>query len=230
MNNDVVTNTFKTLNEQGSFTTPFKLKRGSMSVERFLFPMCLMTAVLVSRVAFMAPKQEVKPQTSYEYSVEGQLSAFFPTSNRFRSVYANCLTMYGIQVNKKLDSRWELWSGLDFYSKSSKVKGDCCRSRIFFPNFNLGINYVGVSLPHIDVSLGLGGMSGMVFLENRSCCGREKESVYAAGGMIRCSTRWYFVPKLFADFFGAYSYQVAFFRHHVDMSGFRLGCGLGIRF
>jgi outer membrane protein len=166
--------------------------------------------------------------TSSELSLQLRSAAFFPSNNRFQDVYGNTLADFQIESSVALTNSIELWGNFDWLTKR---KGkNCCKSRVCVSNGSMGLKYFFPFHQKFRYYLGLGLVYGKIILHNKTCCEKENKSKYPFGVIAKSGIQYAFTDHLFGDLFLDYSYQPTHYHNTVDIGGFKLGLGLGLKF
>ena len=166
-------------------------------------------------------------ENANQTSLSARFATFFPQSSRFQKVYGQSVPVYGAQFNIQWDPSWQLWTGLDGYSKSSRKNSGNYSSTVTSFNLSGGVNYLFKPMPQLELNFGMGSILGLIHLNNRCSCTREKTTAIVAGGMGSLRARWSVHSSIFVTLFVDYSYQLSFLQNHVNVGGAKLGGGLG---
>ena len=161
-------------------------------------------------------------------TVEFRSAAFFHQSKKFQHIYKPVSADFQIEGTYALNCSFELWSELDYMEKSKKK--DCYHTKIQLTNFSLGAQYVRNLCAKLDLYVGIGASMVRIDLNDKSCCGNEKESKIAWGLLAKTGVRYWFANHWFFDVFADYLYQEVHFKKNVNVGGFKTGVGIGFSF
>lgn len=162
---------------------------------------------------------------AYEGTLQVRAAAFFPTSHKFTRVYGDVLPDYQAEAGLVFENPYELWTNVDWFTKHRSASS-CCKTRVDVTNGSFGVKYVFDNQFYV----GLGPTFGKIVLHNKTCCGNEHKSKFAAGLVVKSGFRYPVSTSLFLDVFADYLYQPVHFHHTVDVGGFKVGAGLGTYF
>ena len=163
-------------------------------------------------------------------SVEIRSAAFFHSSERFREIYGNSGTSYQLEASTKLYDYLDGWTNLDWFSKHGKSDGFNDPTRVSIVNISLGIKIPYQFSEQFTAYIGIGPSFSTIWLKNESQCGPETVSKLAVGGILKSGIYYFIYRSVFIDVFADYLYQPVNFETHVDIGGFKVGAGIGIKF
>ena len=167
-----------------------------------------------------------------EWQVEFRTAAYLPTSQRFRDVYGDAGVSYQAEVRKSFCCCFEGWGNFEYFSKHAQVRNCCGNTDIELSNFSGGVNYVVPFCECFRGYVGIGPSVARVKLHNRSCCFcEERITKVPVGGAFKSGIRYYMAGCGFLEVFADYLYlPVHYPEQHVNVGGFKLGGGVGLRF
>lgn len=183
-------------------------------------------------------------EASYFPKIEGKVSYFYPTSTLLRHIYQQGGVDYQIEASYKLVPSWDIFAGVDFFSKSGQSVGEKESTKIRITPIFVGVYY---HLPPFCLgqfsSNVYGGLAGTVHLlridnEPKSTLIRTHLERTGVGARFIVGWRTLFSDCLSATIFGdytlqkmsAYTAEAPIEGSHLELSGFRFGVGAGVNF
>lgn len=163
-----------------------------------------------------------------EVALEFRSSAFFHSNSKFRDIYGVADPAFGIELSKKFCCNYQAWVDVDY--SYSNTDSQCCRTDFKVLNTSFGINCVYSLGCSWDAYAGIGPAISWVKLKNETCCGRERFSRCAVGGVLKTGLYYHFCNNFFIDIFADYLYQPVNLGNSIDIGGLKLGAGIGTRF
>lgn len=161
-------------------------------------------------------------------TLELRVAAFIPTDQLFRKIYGDAGPSFQIELSSPLYWNTNGWVNFDYFTKSGHVHG-CGKSSIHIYNFSLGpkqyFKLNNFTLVYIGIGLNIAGVS----IHNKNCCGGH-DSKTSCGGILKTGINYYFYKDLFIDLFCDYLYQRIKFKRNANISGFKIGLGVGTAF
>jgi len=161
-------------------------------------------------------------------TIEFRTAAFFPTDNLFRHIYGTAGPSFQFEGAYRFCGCYQGWINLDLFTKTGHVK-HCGKTTIDIYNMSFGPKYLYPIYNCVDAYGGIGLSLARVHINNHSC-GNGKESKLGVGGILKSGINIYLDYNLVLDVFCDYLFQRARFRQNVDVGGFKLGAGIGVRF
>jgi hypothetical protein len=166
----------------------------------------------------------------FQSSIEIRSSAFFHSSKRFREIYGNAGASYQVEASTKIYDCFDGWANFDWFSKHGKSVGFNDPTRVSIANISLGIKSPYQFSEKFTAYIGIGPSLSKIWLKNKSHCSHENVSKWAIGGILKTGVYYFINKSIFIDVFADYLYQPVHFETHVDIGGFKIGAGLGIKF
>lgn len=175
-------------------------------------------------------------------SLEVRASYFRPTSKKVRKIYSDGWAVYGVRGSLNFCSNVQAWLGVDWSSNKGRSIGLKDRTQLRLVPITFGMNYLFNLTPCAQFYLGGGACYSILRIKDHSPYVKEHISKRTWGGIIETGINYYFTQCFFADLFVDYLFQRFCFsnshsgyssyveRHNVDVSGFRIGGGLGVSF
>lgn len=165
------------------------------------------------------------------FALEGELKVrggvFIPTSDLFRCIYGKAGGHVELEGAITVYDCYQAWANIDWFSKKGHSVGLCNPTSIHIPSFSFG-----VKAPY-DVSdctrlyLGLGPNFSWVRVKNKSMFGCERCSKGAVGFVAKSGVDFMVSECTFIDVYLDYVYQPVKFQCRQNVSGVRIGVGLG---
>lgn len=181
------------------------------------------------------------------WSAEFRIAWYSPSSHKFRKIYSNSLADYQIELSKKLFGNWDLWLDVDYATKKGHSTYFHDKTRITIVPIILGARY-SFDLCY-DFQLYLGAGVNYTFLRIHDDSHYVKKHVHKEqfGGTFKVGLKKYFCDCFFVDVFVDYFLQDFHFsgkdrlssssgserfvqRHSANLSGFKIGAGIGYTF
>jgi outer membrane protein W len=172
--------------------------------------------------------------------VEAKISAFFPSSKKVRRLYSKSMPYYELEISKKFCNNWQVGLSGGYVSKRGHAIG--CRNRTCFRliPLSLGLKYLYPFNPCINLYVGAGISWSFFKNKDHSPFVHETNNCDAVGGLFKIGFTYAVKECIFIDIFTEYLHQKFSFsrhykqhytvRHHLNMSGFTFGGGLGFNF
>jgi hypothetical protein len=178
---------------------------------------------------------------SYCFTIEGRASAYFPFENKVRRIYSTTWGFYEGEVDIPL------WWGFDGYFSAGYLEntgrslGLHNKTRLQMVPLTWGLKYFLEVMPCLDVYLGAGVVYSILNIHDHSYYVHQHISKNAVGGTAKLGALYFFYGNWFIDASVDYFYQRFSFkrshsekhyveRHDLDMSGIKLGAGIGLAF
>jgi len=169
---------------------------------------------------------------------EFRAAAFFPMGSKFRKIYGDV----GLSLQAEQARTWknhrnlEIWGNVEWIFMDGSPRRSCGSTDIDILNISLGFKAIGkVFRDILFLYAGIGPDVGIVFLENKMRCHkdrlREHECKIGIGGILKSGGQIYFTSNFYFDVFADYLYlPIHANGGHVDIGGFKVGGGLGIKY
>ena len=174
-------------------------------------------------------------------SIEARVNAFAPESGKVRDIYSNRWADYQVQFNYHYDQNWTLFTAVNGYSRNGHSLGlSHCTNLRLLP-LSLGLQYSINVLPCLDYYAGIGATYSFLHIHDHSQYVHEYIDKNTFGGIFKIGALYYICSNVFLDIGIDYLYQHFHFktshndcsyvqRHNLNLSGFKGGLGLGVRF
>lgn len=172
--------------------------------------------------------------------VEAKISAFVPSSKIIRRIYSDAIPYYELEVAKPFCNDWQVWLGVGYLSNDGHSIG--CENKTSFQlvPVTFGLKYLYSINPCMDLYTGAGACWSFFKNKDHSPFVHQNISNNALGGIFKLGFIYRIKEHVFIDIFTEYLYQNFSFKHHyedhytirnnLNMSGFKIGGGLGFNF
>ncbi len=176
-----------------------------------------------------------------DLSIEGRIAYYKPSSKRVQEIYSNGWADYQVEVSKDFFCNWRVWAGVSGFSKKGHSIGFNDPTRIQMIPVSLGVKYMYSLTPCTKIYLGGAGCYSFLKIRDHSDYVHQHIRKEEFGGLIQAGAYYYFSRCLYADVFVDYLFQHFHFSHShdsyyyvkrnsLDMSGFKVGAGIGCTF
>lgn len=175
-------------------------------------------------------------------SLEVRAAYFRPTSKKVRDIYSDGWATYEARGSVDFCNNLQVWLGLDWSHKEGRSLGLRDKTKLHLIPVTLGVKYVFDIAPCTQFYVGGGACYSFLKIHDHSPYVHQHISKRTWGGIAEAGATYYFGCNFFADIFVDYIYQKFNFsnsgsgyssyveRHDVDLSGFKVGGGLGVTF
>ena len=217
-------------------------------IKSFIYALIVTAALLVPFLPIMA----WDCCESLDISVEGRVAYFHPSSSKVRRIYGDGWADYQLEISKGVYENLRIWAGVNGFSRGGESKGfHHHHTRLQLIPINFGLKYY---IPFCtDFNFYLSGAASYSFLriKDNSHYVHEHTHKNGWGGLVqagitydfwRCAYVNLFAEGFFQEFdfhnshgssgYGSYNSSSSRFikRHKLDMSGYKLGVGIGYTF
>lgn len=177
-------------------------------------------------------------EASYFDGIKGELkvSAFFPSSKTVRRSYSNVIPYYELEFSRKVFCGFEGFFGVGIMHDKGDAKGSHKHNQFTLVPLTLGLKYTWPIESWIDFYLGAGATWAYLNAHNHYYNFHQKIDDSSFGGVFKtgfvsrcfnCFTIDVFVEYLSQPFcFHRDGPVVGNLKHHLNMSGFKLGAGI----
>lgn len=178
---------------------------------------------------------------SYGISATARVAYYHPESSRMRKVYANGFADYQLEIGKMIGCHWQVWTGVSGFSKEGHSTYSHNSTRLQLIPIYLGVKYFYNVSPCIDLYAGGAACYSMLRIKDHSHYVHEHTNKNAFGGLAQLGLNYYFTDCIFVNLFADYYFQHFHFkksdsysyyveRNSLNMSGYKLGGGIGFVF
>lgn len=173
--------------------------------------------------------------SAYPYEAEGKVGIFIPTTKRISEIFP-AMPFLEVEGRYRFDQCWEVWSGVGWIYGVGNSQGCKNRTTVQVVPFTLGVRQYICIAPTLDAFLGLGGVWSLYSEHDHSPDLHQHISKNQFGGIIQGGLQHCFAEGIFFTCSVEYLYQKFSFhkvyeehftyRHDVNMSGVKVGCGI----
>lgn len=167
-----------------------------------------------------------EPQSTLEF----RSAAFIPSSKLFREIYGNVGVSYQLEGSTKLYKCIDGWANFDWFNKHGESYKLEDPTKVRIANTSIGIKFSCRSFRRFTPYIGIGPNLSKIWLENKSQCCHESVSKWTVGGVFKSGICCCITKCSYLNFFVDYLYQPVHFDTNVNIGGFNIGAGLGIKF
>jgi len=169
-----------------------------------------------------------------------KVSAFFPTSKKICRIYSSVMPYYELEINKNFCENWQFWLGGGYVSDRGKALGCKTKTSMWLVPLSTGLKYLYPLNQCLNLYAGAGACYSLFHTKDSSRYVHKNNFQDTLGGIFKLGCFFNLTGQLFGDVSLEYLYQRFSFshhssrhytlRHHVDMSGFKIGGGIGCRY
>lgn len=177
---------------------------------------------------------------SREFSIEGKISAFVPSSKISRQLFASVMPYYELEVIKTLCNNWQAWLEVGYLTDTGRAIGCDNKTTFHVVPVALGLQYLYCIRDLWDFYAGAGMCVSFFKNKDYSDFVHQNISKQVVGGVFKIGFIYQSSSCVFIDLFAAYIHQNFSFkriypdhytlRNNFNMSGFKIGAGVGINF
>lgn len=177
---------------------------------------------------------------SLDFAVEGRVAYFKPSSKKVQEIYGNGWADYQVELSTGIGEHIRLWTGVSGFKESGRSLGLRDRTTLRLIPLNFGLKYFFCLTDCTKFYVGAALACSFLKIRDHSDYVQEHTSRTRVGGLFQAGWYYYFNEAFFADIFVDYYYQKFNFsksqnsynveRHDVNLSGFKMGGGLGYKF
>ncbi len=178
--------------------------------------------VLGFNIAFLSADVETR--------LELRAGAFIPNSSLYENIYGKLSPNFQLQSTIKCSDCFEYWTNFDWVVKHGHSIGFNDPTTVNIVNYSLGVNFLYDFGYRSTFYLGIGPSIGRIWVKNKSACLKEKIAKTFVAGVLKTGVYHDLSDYIFIDLFLDYLYQPVHFQKYVDIGGFRVGFGLGVKF
>lgn len=172
-----------------------------------------------------------------DWTVEGRVAYFYPTSRLIREIYPRGGADYQLEASRRVFCNWHLWGSFNYFTKKGHSLGLHDDTRINIYPFSLGVKYNFCFFKHFRPYVGAGATYTLLRIRDHSEHVKEHVHKNGFGLVIKSGINFPIINCIFLDIFADYYYQQMHFRsqpglyrHEVNLSGFKFGAGIGVAF
>lgn len=172
--------------------------------------------------------------------VNARVAYFRPESKKVRKIYADGWADYQLEVFQELCPNWQIWSGISGFSKKGHSLELHDHTKLQLIPLSLGLKYIYPFTCNLDGYLGVGACYSFLHIRDHSDYVEQHISRQDWGGVGQIGLYYQAQQGFFINLFADYFYQRFYFhhvdfshyvqRHNLNLSGWKLGAGIGICF
>jgi opacity protein-like surface antigen len=174
------------------------------------------------------------------FEVETKVSVFIPSSKIIRRIYSDAMPCYEFGISKKFCNDWQVCLDAGYVSDRGHAIGCKKKTNFRFIPLTLVLKYYYPLSSCIDCYAGLGPSWSFFKNKDHSHFVHKSISKEALGAIFKLGFIYAVKDYIFLDIFTEYLSQHFSFkrhyadhytiRHHLNMSGLKIGVGLGFNF
>lgn len=171
------------------------------------------------------------------WTVEGRVAYFYPTSKLLREIYPVGGVDYQLEASRRIFCDWHLWGSANYFTKKGHSVGLHDDTRISIAPFSLGVKYDFSSFNYFSPYIGIGASYTLFQCKDDSEYVKEHVRKNTFGFVVKSGLSIPLGEHFFVDVFTDYYYQKLHFksergvsRHDLDIGGFKFGAGIGAAF
>jgi len=160
--------------------------------------------------------------------IEFRSSVFVPTSDRASRIYGNSIPNYAIEITRLRPGSFDYWMNFNWLTSRGSSVRYRDSMRINIASLSLGLKRSYPYCQTNDFYWGLGAVVSGVQVKRHSQYKHETGSRASFGGVFKLGTTISIGPCSYFNLFTDYYVQPWVYKANVNMSGLRVGLGLGI--
>lgn len=179
-------------------------------------------------------------ESDYHFSVNTRVAYYHPTSKRVREIYKDGWADYQVEISSQWKENWQLWTGVSGFSEKGRSTGFDDSTKLTLIPLSLGVKYIFDEICSTKFYVGAGACYSWLTIHDHSRYVHEHTRKKAFGGIFQFGAYYNVTESIFANAFVDYLYQRFHFpsesyspyvkRNDLNMSGFKIGVGLGMSF
>jgi hypothetical protein len=199
-------------------------------MKKFILLFCIGVSSILSLSAWESPS----------FSIEGRVSYFHPFSKRIRNIYKNGWPIYELQINQSYCcNTWTAWLGGSWMGERGHSSCQHNKTRFQLGALRFGLQRQFCLSSCLQFYVGGGLSCNFLRIHDKSSYVKRHTSRNAFGGIALAGIYYYFCERYFLDLNLEYQYQKFrpahrsrhnVQRHRADLSGIKVGGGLGLLF
>ncbi len=179
----------------------------------------------------------------HDITIEAKISGYFPLNSRVSEIYGDALPDFEIQ----LATTWcnfQPWISLEYIWSNGHSLGGHNKTALSLLPLGFGVNYLFPICDRFTAYIGGGALYSFFRTEDHAASSRKHIRKDAWGGTAKLGVYYFYTDCLFFEGFLDYAYQKFNFhnsnsndpdapfieRNDADLSGIKLGFGVGGRF
>lgn len=195
-----------------------------------------------SEITFFSNKSDSEPAQKKNKRlnstiIEARASYFQPFSKTFRKLTGGGVD-YGLEITIPISKRWNIWGGVDYFSKSGTMIGINRSVHITMVPITFGLKYIYLFNRYYGLYAGGGGKYYFVEQINRASSMPRTTHRSGLGGVVEVGNLICF-NHFVIDIFSSWSFKKIHGPHHLppnatsesmQVGGWNIGGGLGYKF
>lgn len=183
-----------------------------------------------------------------DIAFEGRVAYYHPSSGKVRKIYGDGWADYQVQISKGFCRDWRVWVGASGFSRDGDSIGFHDHTNLQFIPIQFGLKYFPPFFPlceEFKFFIGAGACYSFLNIKDHSEHVHHHTHKEGWGGLIEAGLNYYFWQNAYVSFFvdgffqefgfhNSYLYSCDYsdkvIREKIDMSGYKLGVGIGCRF
>lgn len=174
---------------------------------------------------------------------EFKFAAFYPLDNRVRKLYKKFWASYEIELSTTFCNCWQVWFDAGYLSSHGRTRCFDSKTRLYMIPLSLGVSYLRTleCQPCVDVYVGAGVAYTLIRMRDHSPFVNPHVSDKGFGAVVKTGFYYHLNECFYLEGFFNYLYQRFSFsrdcsptgfveRHDANMSGLKLGFGIGSNF
>lgn len=169
-----------------------------------------------------------------------KVAYFRPESSRVRRIYSSGWADYQVEYSKSVCQNWLLWTGASGFCKHGHSIGLNDDTRLRLIPISLGVKYLYSIAPCLDLYAGGAVCYSFLRIKDDSPYVHRNVSSQTFGGLAQVGLYYYFTQSFHLNVFADYLFQRFTFprsssnpfveRNDLNMSGWKIGGGIGVNF
>lgn len=163
-------------------------------------------------------------------SLEIRSAAFFPSSKLFREIYGNVGVCYQLEGSTRLCKCIDGWANFDWFNRHGESYKLEDPTKVRIANTSIGVKFLCRSYKQLTPYVGIGPNLSKIWLQNKSEYFQESLSKWTIGCVFKSGVYLCINKSTYLNLFVDYLLQPVHFNTNVNIGGFNLGAGLGMKF
>jgi len=218
----------------------------------FIFTLIMTAALIVPSLPAFAWDLGCDFCQPLDISVEVRTAYYHPSSSKVRRIYGDGWADYQLEISKGIYCDWKVWMGVSGFSRKGDSIGFHDETKLRLIPVYFGVKYEFPCFDSFKLFVGGAGCYSFLRIEDHSDYVHRHTNKEEWGGLIQSGLTYQFWECAYVSFFLDYFFQEFSFRtshHHssrsgsghyehsgyvernnLDMSGYKVGVGLGYTF
>jgi hypothetical protein len=175
-----------------------------------------------------------------EIDVEATVSGFFPCSRKVQRIYSDAIAIYDVEAYASIFNNYHIWLGAGYLSDVGKSIGEKNPTHLHLVPVTLGLRYLHPLNSCTDFFAGAGLSWSFLRIHDHLHYVQKHIKKNALGGIFKLGFNYHLSEYIYIHLSSEYFYQQFSFkhhehehyttRHHLNLSAFKVGMGLGFSF